>query len=186
MSTKQPQARPLMPMGVAAWLVFNTGLTFKQIGDFCGLHEAEVQNIADGGTNIIAYDPIGSNQLTEEEITRCEADAESSLKLADSARQYVRTKTKGARYTPIARRQDKPDAIAWLLKHHAYIPDARIARLIGTTKKTIDAVRERTHWNSSHIKPRDPVLLGLCLQTHLDELVNKYRPENADDQQSVA
>lgn len=170
---------PLMPKATAVWLVENTTLTFEQIAEFCGMHSLEVQGIADGevAVGIMGVDPIAGNQLTREEIARAEKDAKARLELAVTARQYVSTKSKGARYTPVARRGDKPDAIAYLVKYFPAMPDAQIGKLIGTTKSTIKAVRDKTHWNSSNIKPRDPVLLGLCTQTHLDLAVAPYRQQ---------
>src|SRR5580704_7086895 len=149
---------PLMPKATAVWLVENTSLTFEQIADFCQLHPLEVQAIADG-------------QTTAEEIARCQADPEARLKLSPKAvpEQYV--KHKGPRYTPIAKRQDKPDAISFLLKSHPEMSDAQISKLIGTTKPTIAAVRDRTHWNSPNIKPRHPVGLGLCTMEELDQAI---------------
>lgn len=178
---------PLMPKATAVWLVENTTLTFEQIGDFCGMHSLEVQGIADGevAVGIIGTDPTTNGQLTMEEIRRCEEDEDARLKIADTARQYINKKAKGARYTPVARRQDKPEAIAWMLKTHPYIPDSQIVKLIGTTKNTINAVRGRTHWNIANIKPKDPVLLGLCMQTHLDDAVRKYRPKDDSDMQAA-
>lgn len=173
-------ALPIMPKATAVWLVENTALTFEQIADFCGMHELEIQGIADGEVSggIIGQDPIAAKQLTRQEIEAAEADPNHKLKLAEKAREHMNQKMKGARYTPVARRQDKPEAIAWLIKHHPYIPDSKIVKLIGTTKKTIDSIRDRSHWNISNIKGKDPVMLGLCMQTHLDALVEKYRPQN--------
>src|SRR5580704_4826938 len=153
---------PLMPKATAVWLVENTSLTFEQIADFCQLHPLEVQAIADG-------------QTTAEEIARCQADPEARLKLSPKAvpEQYV--KHKGPRYTPIAKRQDKPDAIAFLLKSHPELSDGQISKLIGTTKPTIAAVRDRTHWNSPNIKPRHPVGLGLCTIEELEEAISHAR-----------
>ncbi len=164
---------PLMPKATAVWLVENTALSFQQIADFCGLHPLEVQGIADGEVSggIRGVDPIASGQLTMEEIKRAEADPQATLDLKNTAKQYIMQKTKGSRYTPVARRQDKPDAIAWIIKNYPSMTDAQIAKLVGTTKNTIQAVRGKTHWNSNNIKPRDPVLLGLCTQTHLDAAV---------------
>lgn len=171
-------ALPLMPKATAVWLVESTRLTFEQIGNFCGMHPLEVQGIADGevAVGIIGQDPIASGQLTAEDITRCENNAEANLRLTDDAEKFIvaRKKGKSSRYTPIARRQDKPDAVAWFVKFHPEIPEAQIIKLIGTTKSTIASVRDRSHWNSSNIKPRDPVLLGLCTQTRLDETVEKF------------
>lgn len=179
---------PLMPKATAVWLVENTALSFEQIAAFCGLHPLEVQGIADGDVSggIRGVDPIASGQLTMDEIKRCEADPKGKLELKNTAKQYITTKTKGSRYTPVARRQDKPDAIAWLIKNFPALTDAKIAKLIGTTKNTIQAVRGKSHWNSSNIKPRDPVLLGLCTQTHLDAAVATIRAEEAKAQQDSA
>lgn len=168
---------PLMPKATAVWLVDNTSLTFEQIAEFCGMHPLEVHGIADGevGGAIIGQDPTVNGQLTVDEIKRCEADPALHLNIAETARKYISKKTKGSRYTPVSRRGDKPDAIAWLVKFYPAMPDSKIAKLIGTTKKTIAAVRDKTHWNTSNIKPRDPVLLGLCTQTHLDTATVPYR-----------
>ncbi|RMD90217.1 MAG: DUF1013 domain-containing protein [Alphaproteobacteria bacterium] len=166
--------QPLMPMATAVWLIDNTTLTFRQIAKFCGLHDLEVQGIADGtvGQSIVGIDPTTNGQLTWEEIRRCEADPDAELRLAEGAKPMA-TRTKGPRYTPVSKRQDKPDAIAWLLRHHPELSDAQISRLVGTTKPTIQAIRERTHWNMANIRPLDPVALGLCKQQELDEAVQK-------------
>lgn len=179
-------ALPIMPKATAVWLVENTGLTFEQIAEFCGMHVLEIQGIADGEVSggIIGQDPIAAKQLTKEEIEKGEADANYRLKLADKAREHMNQKMKGARYTPVARRQDKPEAIAWIIKHHPYLPDSKIVKLIGTTKKTIDSIRDRSHWNIQNIKGKDPVMLGLCMQSHLDALVEKYRPTEAEPEES--
>lgn len=182
---------PLMPKATAVWLIENTALTFEQIADFCGMHPLEIQSIADGdvGAGMLGVDPIAANQLTAEEIKRCEADPDARLKLADVARQYVQTKAKGGRYTPVARRNDKPDAIAWLIKQFPTLPDSKIIKLIGTTRSTIEAVRSKSHWNTANIKPKDPVLAGLCSQTQLDNIVAPYRqaaPEPAAEDEGDA
>ena len=171
--------QPLMPKATAVWLVENTALSFEQIANFCGMHPLEIQGIADGDVSggIRGLDPIASGQLTADEIERCEKDPSASLAIMDTAKQYISRKTKGSRYTPVARRQDKPDAIAWLVKNFPQMTDAQISKLIGTTKNTIAAVRGKTHWNSSNIKPRDPVLLGLCTQTHLDAATAGFKSE---------
>ncbi len=177
---------PLMPKATAVWLVENTALTFEQIADFCGMHPLEVQGIADGevAMGIMGQDPVTSGQLTTEEIRLAEKDPKARMSIAGTARQYIQTKSKGARYTPVARRGDKPDAVAWLVKNYPDMTDAQIVKLIGTTKSTIKAVREKSHWNSSNIKPRDPVLLGLCTQTHLDALTaglkSQSEPKSAE------
>ena len=168
---------PLMPKATAVWLVENTTLTFPQIAEFCGLHALEVQGIADGevAVGIQGWDPLGNGQLTKEELDRCQDDPEARLRMAVQNLPQPSKRTKGPRYTPVAKRQDKPDGIAWLLRHHPELKDSQIAKLIGTTKNTIQAVRERSHWNSQNIRPRDPVLLGLCSQVELDTLVEKVR-----------
>lgn len=175
MSSQSDSAKPLMPKATAVWLIENTGLTFRQIGAFCGLHELEVQSIADDEVAIgmVGYDPVSNGQLTMEEIRRCEGDPASRLKLARSVVPRPATRTKGPRYTPVARRGDKPDAIAWLVKHFPNLSDAQISRLIGTTKPTIKAIRERSHWNMANITSRDPVGLGLCNRPDLDRELKK-------------
>lgn len=170
-------AQPLMPKATAVWLIENTALTFTQIAEFCGLHELEVQAIADGevAVGMLGMDPVANGQLTHEEIARCQADPALRLEIARRALPTTATRSRGPRYTPIAKRGDKPDAISWLLKNHPELSDASISRLIGTTKPTINAVRDRTHWNSTNIKPRHPVELGLCKTTELNDLVAKAR-----------
>jgi len=159
---------PLMPKATAVWLIEKTALTFTQIADFCGMHPLEVQAIADGevAQGINGYDPVANSQLAESEIKRCEADPESRLKLLASNNPPPK-RGKGARYTPVAKRNDRPDAIAFLLKSYPQLSEAQIIKLLGTTKDTIHKVRDRAHWNSANIKPRDPVILGLCSQTDL-------------------
>lgn len=179
---------PLMPKATAVWLVENTALTFDQIADFCGMHPLEVQGIADGevAEGLAGQDPFKGGQLDAEEIKRCEADPSTRLQLASTSRQYIQQKSKGARYTPVARRGDKPDAIAWLIKHFPTMPDSKIVKLVGTTKSTIAAVRDKTHWNTPNIKPRDPVLLGLSSQMQLDATVSPYRPVEVEDDDEAA
>lgn len=175
---------PLMPKATAVWLVENTTLTFDQIGEFCGMHPLEIQGIADGevAVGIMGQNPVDAGELTAEEIERAEGDDSYRMVMAEKAVKHMamnKAKKKGARYTPVARRQDKPEAIAWILKYHPYLPDSQIVKLIGTTKKTIDSIRDKSHWNMNNIKPKDPVLLGLCMQTNLDAVVQKFRPANA-------
>lgn len=160
---------PLMPKATAVWLIEKTALTFNQIAEFCGMHPLEVQAIADGevAQSIIGYDPIMNGQLTQEEISRCEANPELKLRLSASGMYTVR-RPKGARYTPISKRNDRPDAIAFLLRNYPQLQDQQIAKLLGTTKDTIAKVRDKQHWNSPNIKPRDPVILGLCSQLDLN------------------
>ncbi|MEP0338971.1 MAG: cell cycle transcriptional regulator TrcR [Alphaproteobacteria bacterium] len=165
-------ARPLMPKATAVWLVENTALTFRQIAEFCGLHELEVQAIADDEVAIgmQGLDPVQAGELTQEELERCEGDATASLKAAKPSLPLPK-KTKGARYTPVAKRQDRPDAIAWLVKNYPEMSDGQISKLIGTTKPTIMSVRDRSHWNTSNIKPQNPVGLGLCTADDLEKVI---------------
>ncbi|MSP33415.1 MAG: DUF1013 domain-containing protein [Rickettsiales bacterium] len=168
------QDLPLMRKATAVWLIDNTSLTFDQIGRFCGLHELEVQGIADGdvATGIIGQNPIFSGQLTEDEVKRCEKDPERSLILNhNSAAEIKSSSKKSGKYTPIARRQDKPDGISYLLKYYPEITNSQIKKLIGTTDAMIDSIRNRTHWNLKNIKPRDVVLLGLCSQSQFNEII---------------
>ncbi|OAN50912.1 DUF1013 domain-containing protein [Magnetospirillum moscoviense] len=171
-------ALPLMPKATAVWLVENTALSFEQIADFCGLHALEVQAIADGevASGIVGLDPVANGQLSKSEIERCEADQDAHLKLNITDYPQPRAKPKGARYTPVSKRQDRPDAIAWLLKHHPELSDPQLCKLIGTTKPTIQSVREKTHWNATNIKPRNPVTLGLCTEAELEKSVALARP----------
>ena len=164
-------ALPLMPKATAVWLVENTSLSFEQIAAFCGMHSLEVQAIAAGevAVGMVGLDPIANGQLTKHEIERCEKNHDLRLKLLVADLPQVASRSKGPRYTPITKRGDKPDAIAWLLKHHPELSDAQVCRLIGTTKPTIAAVRDRTHWNVANIKPRSPVMLGLCSGRELEE-----------------
>jgi hypothetical protein len=167
----------MMPKATALWLIQNTALSFQQIADFCGLHELEVQALADGDVmgGMAPLDPVQSGQVTAEEIKRCEADAEARLRLVRTEMPDPLPRAKGARYTPISKRQDKPDGIAWLLKNHPELSDAQICKLLGTTKSTIAAVRDRTHWNSPNIRPRDPVDIGLCTYLDLSKMVEHAR-----------
>jgi hypothetical protein len=167
---------PLMPKGTAVWLVENTSLTFDQIAEFCQLHVLEVKGIADGDVahGIKGMDAISSGQLTREEIQRGQDDAKYHLKLSEPKVEIPVVKTKkGPKYTPVSRRQDRPNAILWLLRQHAELKDSQIMRLVGTTKPTIEAIRERTHWNSPNLQPADPVTMALCSQTDLDREVQK-------------
>lgn len=165
-------ALPLMPKATAVWLIEKTALTFTQIADFCGMHPLEVQAIADGevAQGIVGYDPVANNQLTAAEIKRCEADADARLKLLPTTLPAPK-RLRGARYTPVAKRNDRPDGIAFLLRTYPQLTEAQVGKLLGTTKETIQKVKERSHWNSANIKPRDPVILGLCSQTDLNAAV---------------
>ena len=166
-------AQPLMPHATAAWLVDNTSLTFMQIAEFCGLHILEVQAIADdtAGTKLTGRDPVRALELTLEEIEKGQADAGYSLQMLKGPERVLRTK--GPRYTPVSKRQDKPDGIAWIIRHHPEVSPAAIGKLIGTTRTTIEAIRDRSHWNIANISAKDPVTLGLCSQRELDALVAK-------------
>ena len=168
--------KPLMPKATAVWLVENTSLSFEQIAEFCGLHALEVKGIADGDVahGIKGMDPISNGQLSREEIRRGEEDHGHMLRLAVSKVEIPEVKTKkGPRYTPVSRRQDRPNAVIWLLRNHPELKDSQIMRLVGTTKPTIAAIRDRTHWNSANLTPQDPVTLGLCSQVDLDNEVKK-------------
>jgi len=166
-------AQPLMPHATASWLVDNTSLSFEQIAEFCGLHILEVQAIADdtAATKLTGRDPVRAHELTMEEIEKGQKDPNYSLKMLKGPEQVRRTK--GPRYTPVSKRQDKPDGIAWILRNHPEISDGAIGKLIGTTRTTIAAIRDRSHWNIANIVPKDPVTLGLTTQRELDALVAK-------------
>ncbi len=179
----------LMPKATAVWMIENTSLAFDQIAEFCGLHPLEVQGIAneDVAKGIRGVDPIAGAFLSREEIAKGEAD--NAHKLAPMEQKRIdlpQVKKHGARYTPIARRGDRPDAIAWFLKHHGEVADSKIIKLIGTTKATIEQVRHRTHWNSSQIKPVDPVTIGLCTQIELDFIVSEAAAAKARADARVA
>ncbi|MBL8592459.1 MAG: cytoplasmic protein [Kaistia sp. SCN 65-12] len=165
----------LMPKATAVWLVDNTALSFEQIAAFCGLHPLEVQGVADGdvASGIMGVNPLQNGQLTREEIEKAEADPNYRMKISDPKVRVAAPKRKGPRYTPISRRNERPNAIKWLLRNHPEMKDAQIMRLVGTTKSTIDAVREGTHWNNANITPMDPVTLGLASQIDLDLEVSR-------------
>ncbi len=166
-----------MPKATAVWLIDNTRLTFEQIGAFCDLHMLEVQALADGdiGAGINGRDPLANGDLTREEIARCEALPHRQLVMARRTSPRASARSTGPRYTPVAKRQDKPDAIAWLLRYRPELSDAQIGKLVGTTKNTINAVRDRTHWNSSNIRPQHPVDIGLCTYIDLAEVTAAAR-----------
>ena len=167
------QPTPLMPHATASWLVDNTALTFEQIADFCGLHMLEVQAMADdlASAKYTGRDPLRSGELTSAEIEKGQADPAYRLKMHKAP--VTVSRTKGPRYTPVSKRQDKPDGIAWILRNHPEVSDAQVGKLIGTTRTTIAAIRDRSHWNISNITPKDPVTLGLCSQRELDAMVAK-------------
>jgi len=183
MSKERPMNKPIMAKATAVWLVDNTTLSFKQIADFCGLHELEVQGIADGdvATGMKGFDPIANNQLLQEEINKAEADPAYKLKLKVNKAAIGEEKRRGPRYTPLSTRQDRPNSILWLVKFHPELADSQIAKLVGTTKPTIQSIRERTHWNIANMQPIDPVALGLCKQSELDAAVQKAAAKKAAD-----
>jgi uncharacterized protein len=175
---------PLMPKATAVWLVDNTALSFDQIADFCKLHPLEVKAVADGDAaqGIKGLDPIQTGQLTREEIAKAETDKDYRLNIADRKVRVPEQKSKrGPRYTPVSRRQDRPNAILWLIRNHPELKDSQIMRLVGTTKSTIQGIRERTHWNAANLQPLDPVTLGLCSQIDLDLEVGKAAKEKPAD-----
>ena len=173
-------ALPLMQKATAVWLVENTSLTFRQIATFCGLHELEISGIADGevAQGIRGMDPISTNQLTREEIENCERNADRNLELMINPAAKGEKKRRGPKYTPLSKRQDKPSAILWLVKFHPELTDAQISKLVGTTKNTIQTIRQRSHWNINNIQPIDPVALGLCKQVELDLQVKRISKKN--------
>ena len=167
---------PLMPKATAIWLVDNTSLSFKQIASFCGMHELEIKGIADGevGIGIKGLNPITNNQLSKEEIDRCSNDPSLDLEIiVNEASIKTDQSNKKNKYTPLSKRQDRPDAVYWLIRNHPELKDSQIARLVGSTKSTIDGIRNRTNWNMNNIRPQDPVGLGLCKQIELDEALAK-------------
>ena len=176
------QPKPLMPHATATWLVDNTGLSFEQIAEFCGLHILEVQAMADdlAGSKYTGRDPVHAGELTQDEIAKGEKDSEYSLVMQRAP--VAVSRTKGPRYTPVSKRQDKPDGIAWILRNHPEISDAQIGKLIGTTRNTIGAIRDRSHWNIQNIQPKDPVTLGLCSQRELDAVVAKAAKKVAKEE----
>ena len=167
--------KPLMPQATAVWLLDNTALTFKQIADFCCMHELEVKGIADNDVapGVVGIDPVALGQLTKQEILRCTSDSGTQLQINENPADSIsKTKLKKSKkYTPLARRQDKPDAICWFLKNHPKVLNKHIVKLLGTTSKMIESIRDRSHWNINNIRPRDPVLLGICSQMELDRLL---------------
>jgi len=180
-------AKPLMAKATAVWLVDNTTLSFKQIADFCGMHELEVQGIADGdvAAGVKGFDPIANNQLTQDEIDKAEADPLHKLTLKFNPAASGEEKRRGPRYTPLSKRQDRPNSILWLVKFHPELADAQIAKLVGTTKPTIQSIRERTHWNIANMQPIDPVALGLCKQSELDAAVQKAAAKRAKEGEAM-
>ena len=181
-------AKPLMAKATAVWLVDNTTISFKQIADFVEMHELEVQGIADGdvAAGVKGFDPIANNQLTQDEIDAAENNPLHKLKLKFNAAAQGEEKRRGPRYTPLSKRQDRPASILWLVKFHPELADSQISRLVGTTKPTIQAIRERTHWNIANIQPIDPVALGLCKQSELDAAVQKAAAKKAKEGEAMS
>lgn len=180
-------SKPLMAKATAVWLVDNTTISFKQIADFVGMHELEIQGIADGdvAAGVKGFDPIANNQLTQDDIDKAQDDPLYKLKLKFNAAAVGEEKRRGPRYTPLSKRQDRPNAILWLVKFHPELADSQIAKLVGTTKPTIQTIRERTHWNISNMQPIDPVALGLCKQSELDAAVQKAAAKKAKEGQPM-
>ena len=178
---------PLMPKATAVWLVANTTLTFRQIAQFTGLHELEVNGIADGevAQGMQGFDPVANSQLTADNIKAAEGDATVSLKLLKTTAMQGEQRRRGPRYTPLSKRQERPAAIAWLVRYHPEITDGQIMKLVGTTKPTIQSIRDRSHWNSSNIQPVDPVAVGLCSQIDLDEAVRKAAERKSKEREDV-
>ncbi len=181
-------SKPLMAKATAVWLVDNTTISFKQIADFVSLHELEVQGIADGdvATGVKGFDPIANNQLTQDEIETAEKNPLHKLKLKYNPAAQGEEKRRGPRYTPLSKRQDRPNAILWLVKFHPELADSQISKLVGTTKPTITTIRERTHWNISNMQPIDPVALGLCKQSELDAAVQKAAAKKAKEGEAMS
>lgn len=173
-----------MPQGTAVWLIENTSLTFEQIASFCGLHVLEVQALADGqvSAGMVGVDPIKLGQLTSEEIDRCSCDPNATLTLASPKFQITMQKKSRRKYTPLLKRQKRPDAIAWLLKFYPEMPDASICSLLSTTKATVISIRNRTHARINELNPKDPVLLGFCSQVDLDAAISKIKHKNTEEQ----
>lgn len=180
-------SKPIMAKATAVWLVDNTTITFKQIADFTGMHELEVQGIADGdvAAGVKGFDPVTNNQLTQDDIDKAEADPMFRLKLKFNPAAVGEEKRRGPRYTPLSKRQDRPNSILWLVKFHPELTDGQISKLVGTTKPTIQSIRERTHWNIASMQPIDPVALGLCKQSELDAAVQKAAAKKAAEGQSM-
>ena len=188
MAKKQEEApKLLMPQASANWLLDNTTLTFEQIAEFTGQHKVTVQAIADGevGYGIVGRDPVKNNETTQAELDKAIADESYIMKLSRTDLPSVKKRAKGPRYTPVSKRADKPDAIAWILKNHPEISDAQISKLVGTTKPTINAVRERTHPNSSNLRPRNPAELGLCSYTELEKASDKGLRKQGKDPEAI-
>ena len=168
--------KPLMPKATAIWLIENTSLSFSQIAEFVDMHELEIQAIADGevSVGILPRNPLENGELDKKEIEKCEKNPDINLKILKTNIPQPKTKTKGAKYTPLSKRADKPNGISWILKNLPNLPDSKTCKLIGTTKNTIKSIRDRSHWNSQNIRPQNPFELGFCSKDELEELFKKY------------
>ncbi len=172
--------KPLMPKATASWLIDNTSLSFKQISEFVGLHILEIQAIADGevSSGILPRNPLESGELTKEEIVKCEKNENSLLNIKNSDIPIPNAKTKGSRYTPLSKRADKPNGIYWFIKNIPDIPDSKICKVIGTTKKTVQSIRDRSYWNMQNVRAQNPFELGLCNKEDIEKIIDKYKNEN--------
>ncbi len=172
--------KPLMPKATASWLIDNTSLSFKQISEFVGIHALEIQAIADGevSSGILPRNPLENGELTKEEIIRCEKNHNLNLNIKSSDVPIPNSKTKGSRYTPLSKRADKPNGIYWFIRNIPDIPDSKICKLIGTTKKTVQSIRERTYWNMQNVRAQNPFELGLCNKEDIEKVIDKYRSGN--------
>ena len=172
--------KPLMPKATASWLIENTSLSFKQISEFVGVHILEIQALADGevSSGILPRNPLENGELTQEEISRCETNSKLSLNIKQSDIPIPNSKTKGAKYTPLSKRADKPNGIYWFIKNIPEIPDSKICKLIGTTKKTVQSLRDRSYWNMQNIRAQNPFELGLCSKEDLEKIIDKYKEKS--------
>ena len=172
--------KPLMPKATASWLIENTTLSFKQISEFVGIHSLEIQAIADGegSSGILPRNPLENGELTKEEILKCEKDHDRSLSIKNSEVPIPNSKTKGSRYTPLSKRAEKPNGIYWFIRNIPEMPDSKICKLIGTTKKTVQSIRERTYWNMQNVRAQNPFELGLCNKEEIEKVIDKYRKDN--------
>jgi len=172
--------KPLMPKATASWLIENTTLSFKQISEFVGIHVLEIQAIADGevSNGILPRNPVENGELTKEEISRCEKDEKLLLNIKSSEVPVPNKKTKGSRYTPLSKRADKPNGIYWFIRNIPDIPDSKICKIIGTTKKTVQAIRERTYWNIQNVRAQNPFEIGLCSKEEIESIIDKYKNKN--------
>ncbi len=172
--------KPLMPKATASWLIENTSLSFKQISEFVGIHMLEIQALADGevSSGILPRNPLENGELTQEEISKCEKNSNLSLNIKQSDIPIPNSKTKGAKYTPLSKRADKPNGIYWFIKNIPDIPDSKICKLIGTTKKTVQSLRDRSYWNMQNVRAQNPFELGLCNKEDIEKIIDKYKSKS--------